>query len=244
VLDSSSGRLFVVGTPIGNLEDITLRAIRILKEVDLIAAEDTRRTSILLNRYQIQKPLISLHEFNERKRVTELQSILAKGNDVALVSDAGMPTISDPGRRLIHSIVNEGIQVEVIPGPSAITAALSISGFSTDRFFFIGFLPHKSGQRKNLLEQYSTFPYPLVFFESPYRLCKSLTDMSEKLGNRSIVIARELTKKFEELIRGKIEDALEELKDRKIKGEITIVVEGFEKISHKTESASDKSPSF
>jgi 16S rRNA (cytidine1402-2'-O)-methyltransferase len=223
-----SGKLSIVATPIGNLEDITLRALRVLKEADLIAAEDTRHTGHLLARYEIRKPLISYHEFNEAKRSSELLKKLRAGESIALVSDAGMPTVSDPGLRLIRATLDAGMAVEVIPGPSAITAALAASGLAPQPFLFFGFLPHKGAQRHKTLQKLAPLPFSLVFFESPYRLHKSLTDMRNLLGNRRAVVARELTKKFEEVLRGDLDSLLAKLEGRAIKGEITIVVEGAE----------------
>jgi 16S rRNA (cytidine1402-2'-O)-methyltransferase len=222
------GKLFIVGTPIGNMEDITLRALRTLREADLIAAEDTRRTGLLLARHQIRKPLISYHEFNEAKRTAELLKDLRQGRRIALVSDAGMPTVSDPGQRLIQAVLAAGIALEVIPGPSAVTMALTASGIPGPHLFY-GFLPHKSAQRRRTLSRLAPLPFTLVFFESPYRLLKSLRDMREALGNRRAVVARELTKKFEEILRGDLESLLKMLENRTVKGEITIVVEGHSK---------------
>jgi 16S rRNA (cytidine1402-2'-O)-methyltransferase len=256
-MPSGLGTLFVVGTPIGNMEDITLRALRVLRDVDLIAAEDTRHTGLLLARHGIKKPLASYHEFNEAKRTPELLKELQQGRSIALVSDAGMPTVSDPGQRLIRAIIEAGIRIEIIPGVSAVTTALTGSGLGggpvprrsdlpvatgspaaakiaalqrrgnkSGGFLFYGFLPHKTGQRRNALTRLAPLPYTLVFFESPYRLLKSLRDMHDVLGSRHIVVARELTKKFEEILRGDIEAILKKLENRAIKGEITLVVEG------------------
>jgi 16S rRNA (cytidine1402-2'-O)-methyltransferase len=221
-----SGKLFVVATPIGNLEDITLRALRILREVDLIAAEDTRRTGHLLAHYEIRKPLISYHEFNEAKRTAELLGKLREGQTIALVSDAGMPTLSDPGLRLVSKALEEKLPIEVIPGPSAITAALAGCGLPAESFVFVGFLPHKSAQRQTALARVAPLPHTLVFFESPHRLLKSLADMRAVLGNRRVVIGRELTKKFEEYLRGDLESLSKVLEQRTIRGEITVIVEG------------------
>jgi 16S rRNA (cytidine1402-2'-O)-methyltransferase len=224
-MPSETGKLCIVGTPIGNMEDITLRALRVLHEADLIAAEDTRRTGILLARHGLKKPFVSYHEFNEAKRTPELLVKLQQGRQIALVSDAGMPTLSDPGHRLIRAAIDAGIAVEVVPGVSAVTAALAGSGFGGP-FLFFGFLPHKSGQRRTALTRLTPLPCTLVFFESPYRLLKSLGDMRDVLGNRGVVVARELTKKFEEFLRGDIESVLKKLENRSIKGEITVIVEG------------------
>jgi 16S rRNA (cytidine1402-2'-O)-methyltransferase len=229
-MTSANGTLFIVGTPIGNMEDITLRALRVLHEADLIAAEDTRHTGLLLARHGLKKPLISYHEFNEAKRTAELLRELQQGRQIALVSDAGMPTLSDPGQRLIRAAIDARIAVEVVPGVSAVTAALAGSGYGVEEgVLFYGFLPHKSGQRRNALARFAPLPYTLVFFESPYRLLKALQDMRELLGNRNVVVARELTKKFEEFLRGDIESVLKKLENRTIKGEITLVVQGRQK---------------
>lgn len=216
----------LVATPIGNLEDITLRALRVMREADVIAAEDTRRTSVLLRHYDIHKPLLSYHDFNEAKRSSELLQRLHDGARVALVTDAGMPTLSDPGLRLVRSALAVQITVEVIPGPSAITAALAGSGLPTEPSLFYGFLPHKSAQRRKVLAQLAPLPFTLIFFESPYRLVKSLTDMREALGSRQLVVARELTKKFEEFLRGDLDAVLKRLENRTVKGEITVVIQG------------------
>jgi 16S rRNA (cytidine1402-2'-O)-methyltransferase len=223
----SSGRLFIVGTPIGNMEDITLRALRVLREASLVAAEDTRHTGLLLSRHSIHKPLVSYHEHNEAQRTAELLKELQQGRTIALVSDAGMPTVSDPGQRLIRAAIDAGIPVEVIPGVSAITMALTGSGLGGGPFLFYGFLPHKSGQRRNALTRLAPLPHALIFFESPYRLIKSLQDMHDQLGNRRAVVARELTKKFEEILRGDLAAILKKLENRSVKGEITVVVEGY-----------------
>ncbi|HVM61210.1 MAG TPA: 16S rRNA (cytidine(1402)-2'-O)-methyltransferase [Verrucomicrobiae bacterium] len=224
---SADGRLFIVGTPIGNMEDITLRALRVLREADLIAAEDTRRTGVLLARHGLNKPMVSYHEFNEARRTPELLRELQQGRRIALVSDAGMPAISDPGQRLLRAAFQAEIAVEVIPGVSALTTALVASGCAIeDGVLFYGFLPHKSGQRRTALSRLASQPQTLVFFESPHRLLKTLRDMRELLGNRGVVVARELTKKFEEFVRGDIDSVLKKLENRAIKGEITLVVDG------------------
>ena len=220
------GKLILVGTPIGNLEDITLRALRVLREADVIAAEDTRHTAILLGRNEIRKPLVSLHQFNEARRTADLLPRLAQGQTVALVSDAGMPTLSDPGLRLVRGALDAGLDVEVVPGPSAITTALAGSGLPPEPFLYYGFLPQKSTRRRKVLAELAPLPYTLVFFESPYRLLKSLADMQEALGNRRAVLARELTKKFEEIRRADLESLRKMLENRTIKGEITLVIEG------------------
>ena len=222
----STGKLSIVGTPIGNLEDITLRALRTLREADLIAAEDTRHSGHLLAHHQIRKPLVSYHEFNEAQRSAELLTNLKQGQRLALITDAGMPSISDPGFRLIRAALEAEIAVEVVPGPSAVTAALTASGLSPAAFSFHGFLPHKSGARRKLLTSLAALPWTLIFFESPHRLIKALADIEQILGNRGVVVARELTKKFEEVLRGDATSVLKRLENRTVKGEITLIVEG------------------
>ncbi|MGD0016322.1 MAG: 16S rRNA (cytidine(1402)-2'-O)-methyltransferase [Verrucomicrobiia bacterium] len=228
-MTTMTGKLFVVGTPIGNLEDITFRAVRVLREADVVAAEDTRRTGVLLAHFEIRKPLVSCHEFNEARRSAELLQRLRDGARVALVSDAGMPTLSDPGLRMVRAALEAGISVEIIPGPSAITAALAGSGLAAEPFLFYGFLPHKSAQRRKVLTELAPLPWTLVFFESPHRIVKSLSDLREVLGNRHVVLARELTKKFEEFMRGDLDGLLKMLENRTAKGEITLVIEGHSK---------------
>ena len=224
-----TGKLLIVGTPIGNMEDITLRALRTLREVDCVAAEDTRHTGQLLTRHEIHKPLVSYHEFNEAKRTPELLAKLRAGQRVALVSDAGMPTLSDPGLRLISAAVDDGQEVEVIPGISAITTALAGSGLPVQPFLFYGFLPHKSAQREKIFRQLTALPFTLVFFESPYRLVKSLAALQTICGDRRVVVARELTKKFAETLRGTPETLLKRLEKRVVKGEITLIIEAQKK---------------
>ncbi|PRX26449.1 16S rRNA (cytidine1402-2'-O)-methyltransferase [Orenia metallireducens] len=220
------GILYVCGTPIGNLDDITLRALNTLKEVDLIAAEDTRHTRKLLNHYQIEAKLTSYHEHNELEKSKELLERLRGGLDVALVSDAGMPGISDPGYRLISLLREEGIKVVPIPGPTAMTTALVISGLPTDRFAFEGFLPRKKNERRSYLEGLKGEERTLIFYEAPHRLTKTLADILEVLGDRKIALCRELTKKFEETISGKVSELLEEFKEDSPRGEMVLVVEG------------------
>ncbi len=223
----STGKLLIVGTPIGNLEDITLRALRTLREADCVAAEDTRHTGQLLTKYEIRKPLVSYHEFNEAKRTPELLEKLRTGQRIALVSDAGMPTLSDPGLRLIAAVVEAGLPVETVPGISAITTALAGSGLPAQPFLFHGFLPHKSAQREKILQRLAPLPCALVFFESPYRLIKTLTALQTIIGDRRVVVARELTKKFEEILRGTPATLLKRLENRAIKGEITLIIEAL-----------------
>src|SRR3981189_3179662 len=218
--------LFLVATPIGNLEDITLRALRVLKEVDLIACEDTRQTLKLLSHYGIQTRLVSYHEHNEMTKASELVVDLEGGAKIALVTDAGMPGISDPGFRLIALAIRHHVPVVPIPGASAFLAALLASGLPTDSFRFSGFLPAKSGQRRKLLESVKDSPRTQVFYEAPHRLLETLGDVVEVLGNdRHVVVAREVTKLHEEFLRGRATEVLEQLKARgDVKGEITLLI--------------------
>ena len=218
--------LYVVSTPIGNLEDITLRALRILKEVDLIAAEDTRRTRHLLTHYGIHKPLISYHEHNQRLREDPLLEKLREGKQIALVTDAGTPGISDPGEPLIRRVAQEGIPLVPIPGPSAVIAALSISGLPTGSFLFYGFLPPKASARKKFLETLKKRTETLILYESPRRIAALLKEILEILGNRQVVVTRELTKVFEETLRGSIADVLQKIGEENVKGEITVILDG------------------
>src|SRR5271157_403831 len=222
--NGSSGRLFVVGTPIGNLEDITLRAIRTLKEVDLIACEDTRQTQKLLSHFQIRTPTPSYHEHNEMTRAPELVIKLEEGNDIALVSDAGMPVVSDPGFRLVHLAVRHNIPVIPVPGASAFVAALAASGMPVDKFRFIGFLPSKKAARRKALEELKTATKTLVFYEAPHRVLEMLRDVRDILGDREVVLAREVTKLHEEFVRGTVSGLLDRAKGKTIRGEITLLV--------------------
>jgi 16S rRNA (cytidine1402-2'-O)-methyltransferase len=219
------GMLFLAGTPIGNLEDITLRALRTLKEVDLIACEDTRQTQKLLTHYNIATPTISYHEHNEMTRSAELVKKLEEGAQVALVTDAGMPGISDPGYRLIALAIRHHIAVVPIPGPAAFLAALVASGLPTDSFRFSGFLPAKQGQRREMLESITESPRTQVFYEAPHRIREALEDVVAVLGpDRPVVLAREVTKLHEEFLRGRAEEVLEAVKSRELKGEITLLI--------------------
>jgi 16S rRNA (cytidine1402-2'-O)-methyltransferase len=225
--------LYLVATPIGNLEDITLRAIRVLHDVDLIACEDTRQTQKLLQHYHINTKTISYHEHNELTRAAELVLDLEKGISVALVTDAGMPGISDPGFRLISLAIRHHIPVVPVPGAAAFLAALVASGLPTDSFRFSGFLPPKSGQRRKLLESIRESPRTQVFYEAPHRIVECLKDVVEVLGrDRHVVIAREVTKLHEEFIRGCAADVLEKLELRAVKGEITLLIGKAEGEAH------------
>jgi 16S rRNA (cytidine1402-2'-O)-methyltransferase len=220
-----SGTLYIVATPIGNLDDITLRAIRVLQEVDRIACEDTRQTRKLLDRHGIAKPLVSYHEHNEQARAGELLRELDAGANIALVSDAGTPLIADPGYRLVAQAREQGIAVCPIPGPSAVLAALSASGLPTDSFFFGGFLPAKKTQRRKILEEMKSYPFTLVFYETPHRILEALEDVGEVLGPRRVTLARELTKIHEEFLVGLPSELRDTLAKRpSIKGEITLVI--------------------
>ncbi|MBZ5492945.1 MAG: 16S rRNA (cytidine(1402)-2'-O)-methyltransferase [Acidobacteriia bacterium] len=219
------GTLYVVATPIGNLEDISYRAVRILKEADLIACEDTRHTAKLLHHYGIDKPTVSYHEHNEAARAEELVAKLTAGLNVAQVSDAGMPGISDPGYRVIKLAIERGVKVVPIPGASALVAALAGSGLPTDSFQFLGFLPARSGERRTLLESVRDVQQTTVVYEAPHRIAETMKDIVELLGaERPVVLARELTKVHEEFIRGSAAEVLAGLQQREIKGEITLLI--------------------
>jgi 16S rRNA (cytidine1402-2'-O)-methyltransferase len=221
--------LYVVATPIGNLGDITLRALEILKEVDLVAAEDTRHSGILLKHYQIAKPLISYHEHNEAMRTAQLVERLAAGEKIALITDAGTPGVSDPGARLIRECIKRGLDFTIIPGPSSIPIALVGSGFSAEKFFFGGFLPIKSGQRERELRAAATREETSIYFESPYRLTKTLNASIDVLQDRQLCVARELTKKFEEFRRGTAAELLAHYEKHPPKGEIVLVISEIQK---------------
>ena len=218
------GTLYLVATPIGNLEDITLRALRVLRECDIVAAEDTRRTGQLLKHFEIAKPLLSYFQFNEAKRSEEIIERLRRGEKVALVTDAGSPGISDPGERVVKAAITAGLRVEAVPGACALVAALTASGLPTDEFHFIGFLPHKSGQRRNKLESLKAFNGTLVLYESPYRIEKLLGELNEVFPARTIVLARELTKKFEEFLRGQPAELIAATARRSLKGEFVVLI--------------------
>ena len=229
--------LYIVSTPIGNLEDITLRALNILKEVDLIACEDTRTSNKLLSRYQIQKPLTSYHEHNEIEKAEELLTLLKEGKSIALITDAGTPGVSDPGFRIVKLASENGIQVVPIPGASAAIAALSISGLPTSSFTFLGFPPRQNKKLSEFIERIKDRPETLIFYESPKRIIKTLEVMSKILGRRNISISREITKMYEETLRGSISDIIDDLKSREtIKGEFVLLVEGNSQDNQKFDS--------
>ena len=222
-----SSKLYIVSTPIGNLEDITLRALNILKQVDLIACEDTRTTKKLLSRYQILKPLTSYHEHNEIEKAKELLSMLQEGHSIALVTDAGTPGVSDPGYRIVKLASENEVQIFSVPGPSAAIAALSISGLPTSGFTFLGFPPKQKKRLIEYLERIKDYPETLVFYESPRRVIKTLESMAEVFGERNASLGREITKMYEETLRGTLSEIVTTLKSRdNLKGEFTLVIEG------------------
>ena len=218
--------LYLVATPIGNLEDITLRALRTLKECDLVAAEDTRRTGQLLKHFGISKPLLSYFQFNEARRSEQILERLRQGDKIALVTDAGSPGISDPGERVVKAAIAAGFRVEPVPGPNALVAGLTASGLPADEFHFAGFLPHKSGQRRSALERLMEVPGTLVLYESPFRVGKLMAELRDVMPERQVVLARELTKKFEEFIRGTPVELLVMLENRSLKGEFVVMIGG------------------
>jgi len=225
-MTEAKGKLYLVATPIGNMEDITIRALRTLRKASFIAAEDTRRTRKLLTRYKIRRPLLSYHDFNKTKVAPEIVGRIASGEDVALVSDAGSPGISDPGFLLVKLAIAEGIDVLSIPGASSVICALQISGLATHNFVFEGFLPRKKGKRRTKLETLKLEERTMIFFESPNRLRTTVAEMLEVLGDRKIAICRELTKLFEEVLRIRLSQVEGLFSNRAIKGEVVLVVEG------------------
>jgi len=222
-----SGDLYVVATPIGNLEDLTFRALRTLGEVSVIVCEDTRRTRKLLNKYSIKKKLISYYHPKESQKIPQIISLLKQGKDVALVADSGTPGISDPGYPLIREAITQGIKIIPIPGPAAITAALSVAGLPTHRFLFLGFLPPKKEATKKLLVSLKNEKATLVFYLPTRKLLSFLDLTRETIGNRQIVIAREMTKIYEEFLRGTTEELLKKLEEKKLKGEATVLIQGL-----------------
>ena len=219
------GKLIIVATPIGNLEDLSSRAAQVLCEADLVACEDTRRTGRLLAHLGVKRPLISLHEHNERQRLPKLMTALQEGKQIALASDAGTPLLSDPGFVLVREAIRKGVEIDAIPGPSAVVDALVLSGLPPHPFTFAGFPPPKSGRRRRFFKRFETLEHTLVFFESPHRLLASLDDLYAVLGNRSVVVGRELTKLHQEILRGDLEHIRHTLGERPaLKGEFTLVV--------------------
>ena len=225
-----TGHLYVVGTPIGNLADLSERARATLGSVDLVAAEDTRRTGRLLAHLGVKVRMLSLFEGNERQRIDELLDRLREGERVALVSDAGMPAVSDPGFRLLRAAVDAGVEISVVPGPSAVTAALVVSGLPTDRWVFEGFLPRRPSERRERLRALAHDPRTVVLFESPLRVITLLRDVLVELGDRRAAVARELTKLHEEVVRGRISEVLASLLDSEPRGELVVVIEGAEAV--------------
>jgi len=225
--------LYLVSTPIGNMEDITLRAIRILKEVDIIASEDTRRSGLLLKKYNIEKPLLSYHDHNKVERTPEIIEKLKNGKSFALISDSGTPGISDPGFYLVREAIKEGIPIIPIPGPTALISGLIVSGLPTDRFAFEGFLPRRKGRRRKRLQRLVNEERTMIFFEAPHRLLYFLQDLQEILGDRRIAVLRELTKKFEDIERGRVSEFISIYRQKRPKGEFVIVVEGNKSYANK-----------
>jgi 16S rRNA (cytidine1402-2'-O)-methyltransferase len=226
-LAAEPGTLYVVATPIGNLEDITLRALRVLGSVDLIAAEDTRQTRKLLTHHGISRPLVSFHEHNQQRQALRLLAMLQEGRSIALVTDAGTPGISDPGYALLHALLPHAVPIVPIPGPAAVITALSVAGLPMDRFVFEGFLPPKGGKRRQRLEALSQEPRTIVLYESPYRVLRLLQEIATHLGaERQVVVTRELTKRFEEIRRGTASAVLEALQEQPVRGEYTVLIAG------------------
>jgi 16S rRNA (cytidine1402-2'-O)-methyltransferase len=234
------GRLYICGTPIGNLEDITLRALRVLRQADLILAEDTRRTRKLLSHYEISTPLLSYNEHNKHKRSDELLQRMRQGQQLVLVSDAGMPAVSDPGADLVRLAADASIQVIPVPGPSAVVTALAVSGFGGGGFCFVGFLPRQKKQVLELMQRVCAASVPTVAYESPHRLCQSLRIMRDTIGERQLCIAREMSKVHEEIFRGTAEEALRRFSEQPVLGEITLVIAGGESGSVTAEKMSDE----
>jgi 16S rRNA (cytidine1402-2'-O)-methyltransferase len=227
-LESTTGKLYVIPTPIGNLEDITFRAVRVLQEVDSILAEDTRTSSILLKHYKIDKKLYAYHKFNEHKALEKIVGRMQAGEILALISDAGTPSISDPGFLIVRACIEQGIEVECLPGPTALIPALVNSGFPSDRFCFEGFLPQKKGRQKRLQELASE-KRTVILYESPFRLLKLLQEITIYFGcDRAVSVSRELSKIHEENVHGTVAELTKQLKDRTIKGEIVVVIHGFD----------------
>ncbi|MBU8932595.1 MAG: 16S rRNA (cytidine(1402)-2'-O)-methyltransferase [candidate division Zixibacteria bacterium] len=228
-MDNSNGKLYLVPTPIGNMGDITQRALEVLGEVDIVACEDTRRSGSLLKKLGLSKKLVSYHDFNESTRAGQLLDSIQEGKSVAVITDAGTPGISDPAYRVVRAAIDADIEIIPLPGPSSILPALTASGLPTDRFFFEGFLPNKSGARRTRLGKLLDIPHTLIFLESPHRVVKCLTDIQEQFGDRQACLAREITKLHEQFLRGSIGDILVAISGRSIKGEIVLVVAGADR---------------
>ena len=220
------GKLYLVPTPIGNLKDITLRSLEVLKDSDIIAAEDTRQTLKLLNHFEIKKPLISYHKFNEQSKGNEIVELLREGKTIALVSDAGTPGISDPGSVIVQKCIAEDIEFEVLPGATAITTALVYSGLDTTKFLFRGFLPRENKDRKVITNELLNSQETLIFYEAPHRLLDTLSYLSDAFGDRNIAVCRELTKLYQEIFRGRLSEAIQHFVDNKPRGEFVLVLEG------------------
>jgi 16S rRNA (cytidine1402-2'-O)-methyltransferase len=236
------GTLFIVATPIGNLEDLTPRALRVLGEVDLIACEDTRHTRGLLNRFGIKARTISYHEHNERERAEELCKLLEAGSNIAIVSDAGTPLISDPGFRIVRAAIERRIQVVPIPGPAAFVAALVASGLPTDRFFFGGFLPARATARRAMLEELRAIPATLIFYEAPHRIAATLKDALNTLGDRTAAVARELTKLHEEIARGSLSELAQRFEVSPARGEMVLIINGATETGTRADAKSEDAP--
>jgi 16S rRNA (cytidine1402-2'-O)-methyltransferase len=234
-MSGSTGKLFLIPTPIGNLGDMSSRAIETLRDVDIVACEDTRVSGMLLKRFELKKHLVSYHNFNEAGRAEHLLSEMKAGKSVAVITDGGSPGISDPAYRVVRAALENGIEVSALPGPCAIIPALTASGLPTDRFFFEGFLSNKSAARKRRLDQLKNLPHTLVFYESPHRVQKTLADMLEVLGDRRACLAREISKKFEQYLRGTTEEILKRVAGAAVKGEIVLIVQGFRPGTEETE---------
>ena len=234
-IENKIGTLYIVGTPIGNLKDITLRALETLKNVDYILAEDTRTTLKLLNHFEISKPLISYHKFNERERESKIVKLLQEGNDIALVSDAGMPILSDPGEIIVNKLINLNMSVEVIPGPTALTSAIAYSNIPIDTFVFEGFIPMNSRKRKERLEKIKKETRTIIFYEAPHKLLGLLKDLYKNVGDRQVCILREITKLHEQRIYTNISEMIQNIEENGIKGEIVLIMEGLNPENDPTE---------
>jgi 16S rRNA (cytidine1402-2'-O)-methyltransferase len=220
------GRLYVVATPIGNLGDITVRAIDVLGKVDFVVAENRSRALKLLSYLNIHKPLITINSYNEQRKASEIAVRLLDGNDIALITAAGTPCVSDPGIVVVRKVYEAGMEVSAVPGPSAVAAAVSISGLYADRFLFLGFLPQKRGKKKKILREFCIFPYPMILFESPRRIIETLRCISEELGDREVTVLKEMTKIYEQVLRAPVSQLIDVFSEGEQKGEYTIIVEG------------------